>query len=441
MAQQWLRCCLIGVVLSSPLLCDAKESLMETLGQKNKVESTHSTSFHKLDELIEKMFDVHPSIKMHQYMIQGAQSGIESAQWNYFPTPTLGSNYTTKHLDSTTVSLSQPLWTGGKLDAMYDMALANKEASKYTLRESGYVLIETLLNALHTYLKAKEDLVALERGRERFQRLEEMIVRREDSGVSSKADVELLRARIYQLETNINVARSKKAVALGQLELLTGETFTHELDIKNFEAYSHDASVDMVKTVLETHPSLEKIDAQVEYAKAEREKAKAAILPTISLKAQKIFGSTSLYNETNENDTVVYLAIEANPGAGLSSLSAKEVAEAKVMQLLQDKNVKKHDLMDKIILTYNNYTFALSRMDIQSKSVDANQNVFDSYIRLFLTGKRQWLDLMSASRELTDNELSFNDTKITYLMASYQLALLNGKFNSLMRFDHDSVRK
>lgn len=441
MAQQWLRCCLIGVALSSPLLCDTKESLIHTLGQKeSKVESSHDASSHKVNDLIVKMFDVHPSVKMHHYIISGAKAGIENAQWGYFPTPTVGSNYTTKSLDSTTVTLAQPLWTGGKLDAAYDMALANKDSSEYAFKENSYVLVETFLNALQTYLKAKEDVVALDRGMHRLRRLEEMIVRREDSGVSSKADIELLRARIYQLETSLNVAQSKKSVARAQLELLVGEKIPESMEASQFAPYRFSATKEMFESFLMTHPTLEKLNAQIEYAKAERDKAKAIMMPTVSLKAQKIFGSSSLYVETKENDAVVYLAIEATPGAGLSSLSAKEMAEAKVMQLLQEKNVKKQDLIDKITLIYNNFMFAASRVDVQANLVDANQNVFDSYIRLFLTGKRQWLDLMSASRELTDNELAFIETKMTHLIASYQLALLNGQFNTLMGISDAPLR-
>lgn len=425
--------CLGSMIAILPLMAQTEPSLIKTLGQKNTLAIPQKGSY-SIDTLILKMFEVHPSIKMHQYMVSGANAGIESAQWGYFPTPTLGSNYTTKNLDSTTITLAQPLWTGGKLDAAYDMALANKDASEFALKENSYVLIETLLNALQTYLKAKEDLVALERGMTRLHRLEEMIVRREEGGVSSKADIELLRARIYQLETSINVARSKKSVALAQLELLTGEKISEESDASSFSPYAYQPHHDIFQSVLSSHPTLEKLNAHIEYAKAERDKAKAIMMPTVSIKAQKIFGSSSLYVETKENDAVMYLAVEATPGAGFSALSAKEMAEAKVMQLLQEKNVKKQDLIDKITLIHNNYTFAASRIDIQANSVEANQNVFDSYVRLFLTGKRQWLDLMSASRELTDNELAFIDTKLTYLISSYHLALLNGKFNTLMRF-------
>lgn len=64
--------------------------------------------------------------------------------------------------------------------------------------------------------------------------------------------------------------------------------------------------------------------------------------------------------------------------------------------------------------------------------------MFLSHISV-INRKRQWLDLVSASRELTDNELAYNETKITRLVTSYQLALLEGRFNTLMRFNNDSL--
>lgn len=417
-------------------------SLSQSLSQKNydlpKSDQFNSPNY-PINQLISLIFETHPNIKMYQYAVKGAEAGVDGAKWNYFPTPKIETNYSTKKVDGTTLSLEQPLWTGGKLDAAYDMAIANKDASQYSLKESGYLLIETLFNTLQTYLKAKEDLVALQNGKNRLNRLEEMIMRREDSGVSSKADIELLKARVYQTETMINNAKNKKAIALAQLELLIGRNMGDDLDFKNFSVYSCSSSEDVVKSMISQHPTLEKLDAQIAYAKAERDKAKAAVMPNVSIKAQKIYGSSSLYYQSNDNDAIVYLSVQASPGAGLSSLSTREMAEVKIMQLTQEKNLKKQDLIDKTLTAYNNYLFADSRISIQENSINASQNVFESYIRLFLTGKRQWLDLVTASRELTDNELSYNETKIMHLIASYQLALLDGKFNNIMRFNNDDL--
>lgn len=144
-------------------------SLAQTLAQSNQDLSAKNflgSSQHLISDFITMMFDTHPNIKMYQQMIKGAEASVDGAMWSYFPTPTLGTNYTTKNIDGTTIAIEQPLWTGGKLDAAYDMAIANKDASQFSLKENGYLLVETLLNTIQTYLKAKEDLVALHNGKD-----------------------------------------------------------------------------------------------------------------------------------------------------------------------------------------------------------------------------------------------------------------------------------
>jgi adhesin transport system outer membrane protein len=60
------------------------------------------------------------------------------------------------------------------------------------------------------------------------------------------------------------------------------------------------------------------------------------------------------------------------------------------------------------------------------KTIDASKNVLESYTRLFVAGKRQWLDLVNSSRELTQNKMALADLKASYVTSAYRLALKNG---------------
>jgi adhesin transport system outer membrane protein len=55
--------------------------------------------------------------------------------------------------------------------------------------------------------------------------------------------------------------------------------------------------------------------------------------------------------------------------------------------------------------------------------------VLKSYSRLFLAGKRQWLDLVNMSREVTENQVSMATVKAMYITAAYRLALHSGNIN------------
>ena len=386
---------------------------------------------YRVNELVSMVIKNHPSIKMQEHMIRGADAQIESAKWNYFPTVSFSANQGVnqdKLWDGTAV-VSQPLWTGGKLDANYDMAIANRYNSESGLGESGYMLVDTLLNALKIYLKAQGDLEALSEGQKQLNILKDMLARRIEAGVSSKSDMELLRARLYQMQTDINYAKASMQASLSQIELLTNHDFKGDLEVEGRTAFDFASLDKLIKSMIKTHPTLKKYDALIDYAEAEKSQAEAVFMPNVSLKVERGAGSNDYYYNDSTRETRVYVSVDASFGAGLSAVSGIEQAEAKIMQLRQEKLSTQQDLINKIMFAYNDYISSSSRVNSQSGSISSSQKVFESYTRLFLAGKRQWLDLVNTSRELTQNEMAFADTKSTLMVSAYQLLLLSGKSN------------
>jgi outer membrane protein, adhesin transport system len=404
-------------------------------------DEVQNKSSYNIDELIGFTINSHPSIRASKQALIASNAGVKSAMWNYFPTPKISAQQTKDNINGVTLSLEQPLWTGGKLSSAMDMAKANRTDSEAALEESAYTLTESLLNALRTYLNAQGNLDALYEGQKQLQILEGMLSRRIAAGVSAKADMDLLKARLYQMETDISLAKIKKQTSLSQIELLTGKRFNGGLQIEASRLNFENNLDNVLKDVLNTHPTLFRYDAKIEYAKAEKKKAKATLWPNLMLVGQKQIGSDSVYYDSHADSTAVYLSLQASPGAGLSSFSEIEASEAKVMQLTQERVAKQQELVEKTMLAYNDYVSALRRVDVQSQSIGSAEKVFASYTRLFLAGKRQWLDLVNASRELTQNEIAFSDIKATLAVSSYQVALLSGNVKELEKLSIDKKNK
>jgi len=403
----------------------------------------YADTTYSVNDLVSMTIKSHPSIKMQEQVIRGANAQVQGAMWNYFPTPSISVNQGVNKdkLWGGTAAIEQPLWTGGKISSTYDMAVANKHDSEYGLEDSAYILVETLLNTLKTYLKAKGDLEALSEGQMQLGILEGMVSRRVAAGVSSRSDMELLKARLYQMQTDINYAKTRLDTSLAQIELLTNHKFNGRLEIDQRVPFSFDSLDKIIKSMINTHPSLKKLDAKLELAEAEKSKAKSVFWPNISIKAERGVGSSSLYYDEPMDDTLVYLSVQASPGAGLSAFSGVETAEAKIMQVRQEKLSKQQDLINKVMYAYNDYTSSVNRVESQSGSIGSSQKVFASYTRLFLAGKRQWLDLVNASRELTQNQMAFEDTRSTLIVSAYQLALLGGKDGLLNMLGNNKLAK
>lgn len=379
------------------------------------------------DALIDMALKTHPNMKAYEQIVKGAKAQTKGAKWNYFPTPSASAYSTRNGRYGTTLALEQPIWTGGKIDAAYDMAVGQEKEAEFMLRENSYVLVEAVILALQSYIQFQESAIALQEGRDELKMLEAMLDRRIQAGVSPKSDMELLKSRLSQIEIDLNFAKTKEQTSLGQLALLTGRSFGPDFRVDETTLPHHSGSLEgYFIRMEETHPALKKISAQVEVAQAEKKKAKAVFWPNVSLRAEQQIGTSGAFDDVKNNDSSVYVSVQASPGAGLSAVTGIEQAEAKIMQLEYEKVSKKQDLMDAMMLAFNDYHSTSARIDPQESTINSSGKVMESYTRLFLAGKRQWLDLVNASRELTNNKMAFAELRATRLASAYRLALLRG---------------
>lgn len=380
---------------------------------------------------ISQLVSNHPSIKMSQEAILAAKARVESAQWGYYPTPSVEVSAKDGDRYTTTMRLDQPLWTGGKITSRVNMAQSKEQENFFELQESSYKLIENFLRVLEVHLQASSQLVELELALERLLAFDEMLARRIDSGVSSTGDKELLNARIEQINSDMLLTGNRLKITKMQLELMLGERIDCFIELEPITIL-HSAQIEhSIQRLLSFHPTLKKNTYQTETAKHELENTKASIMPNLSLRAEHQRGD--LYNSHNKqnNQTFVYLTLSASTNAGLSALSDIQAARIKINELAFLRQTIERELTDALLGDFNNYEIAKSRIKILSRSVDSAANVLDSYGRLFAAGRKQWLDLVNASRELMQYGIELRNQEVTQNILAYKLALKNGQFNLL----------
>ena len=380
-----------------------------------------------IDDLIATAIKNHPSIQMSRQIIAGANAQAEGAQWGYFPTPSVDFSQSAQRR-GTTLRLDQPLWTGGKLDAAVDIATSKKNEALYTLDETGYLLVDNLLSTTQSYLMAQGNAIAIEEGKDQLTALNEMLERRIEAGVSAVADQELIKSRLAQIHVDLSSALIRRDMAHAQLELIIGSRVDTTILFQS-DAFFHEegATRQFIEEMIATHPSLKKLAAVIKTAEAERDRSKAALWPNVSLRAEHQNGL--VYSDQATTSNLIYIAVQASPGAGLSALSSIQVSESNILRAQFEKMTKERELSDAVLRDYNDYRNAIDRVEGMNKSINASQKVFDSFTRLFVAGKRQWLDLVNTSRELTQNKIALSDLRATRVVSGYQLALKRGKMN------------
>ncbi|MCF6207111.1 MAG: TolC family protein [Sulfurovum sp.] len=392
------------------------------------VGNTKSCQRH-IDAVLKEAYAHYPSITASQKLMLSAQAQIEGAKWNYFPTPSVDVSQGEQGRRGETYRLDQPIWTGGKLDALSDLAYARGDEASYTVQESGYDLANRVLGIFQVLIQADGEIKAFEHGLNDLHDLAKMLKRRVNAGVSSESDEALIQSRIFQVEGDLITAKRRYEMARSQLELLTGKPMRCGISFKKDPHLSKRLDYSRLERALvQTHPTLKKMDAQIAIAKAEKQQADAAVMPDVSLRAEHQRGS--LYtNDPVNNETITYVAVSFNPGAGLSALSEIESAKYKVMQAQDQKLTKVFELKDQLVRDFADYTAALHRLESVKQTIASSQEVLESYKRLFLAGKRQWLDLVNSSRDVTQNYTALASLRAQLIVSAYRLALESGKIH------------
>lgn len=384
------------------------------------------------DELISKLVTNHPSIKMSQEVIKGAKERVDSAYWGFFPTPSVDVSARDSDRNVAVARLDQPVWTGGKLTSKYDMATSKEKENIFELEETSYRLIENFLSVLESYVQSKANIIELQAGLNNLNEFNEMLDRRMDAGVSSNSDKDLLNARIEQINSDMIMAKNRYKVAILQLELMLDTKINCDVNLNNISILHSSNIEDSIHRLLGFHPAMKKLDAQIQTTKFELDNTKASVMPNVNLRAEHREGDlySDNYDKSNDQD-LVYMTFTATTNAGLSIMSDIAAAKVKINEIEFKKKSIEKELIDSLLNDYNNYEIAKSRIKILERSISSAQNVLDSYERLFIAGKRQWLDLVNASREVMQYKIELSKLHVSKNILAYKLALKNGQIDLL----------
>jgi adhesin transport system outer membrane protein len=371
----------------------------------------------------------HPSIEMAKESIKGAEFNVDSAFWEYFPTPSIDYSIKSADKDQITARLEQPIWTGGKIDSAYDKAKALQKEANYELGENRYKLVEDYVDALNDYLKSKDRIKVLNNNKKDFKELSKMLDRFMKAGILSKTDKNLLNSRIASISSDLVIAKAKHKVSNIKLEILSGKSISCNVSFKMQDLFPMQVDIDrLIISLRDTHPALKMMDAKILASIAEVDNAKSQLWPSLTIRAEHTYG-TIYENSDSTDDNLVYLNISASTGAGLSGLSNIDKARVEVSRTRLEKNTKEKELLDRLMADYTNYVTAVSQLKMVEKDIEIAQLIFDSNQRLFVSQKKSWLDLVNSLSELSNQKIKYVELLVDKNILSYKIAISTGKID------------
>ena len=186
----------------------------------------------ELRELVTMVVNSHPTVQAQQSLVGAALDNVSNARWQYFPTPSIsvqgaqasGSDPAYSGDSRVAVlALTQPLWTGGRIEAGVDKAQAYAQSARASLSESQQQLAIRVVQAYGDWLSAHRKRAAYQVGLDQHIRLKDQVARRIHEGQAAASDLALAQSRIASLEADMAMAHTQEQVSLSRLSQLLGQ--------------------------------------------------------------------------------------------------------------------------------------------------------------------------------------------------------------------------
>lgn len=363
----------------------------------------------------------HPLIESRKSERLASDSELTSAKNQFLPTFGLSALRGDSGASQRTATVSQSLWTGGRLTGQLDLARANLRSAEIGINEAEEIITtETVSRFLDLY-RAQQNARVATKNIQEHQRLMDIIKRRVAANTSPDVDAMLAMARLQYAESEAlqfdNAARSAKSA----LEQLIGDTFG-DIAEPSFEVSITDDVSTLLLRTLDHSPRLEKLQSDTNALKARAQVAKSDIYPQLSLAYEKRFGDILLGQEQEQ----IYLAFDYKPGAGLSARANAAAANARIRAQQDTLRYTEREIIVQIETLWSQFQAAQRQLSPSQVLAEATTEVVESYLRQYVVGRKSWLDVLNAQRESTQAKYTLINNKVLYLQSYYQLKILSG---------------
>jgi adhesin transport system outer membrane protein len=371
----------------------------------------------------------HPRLRQRLQELAAARTEQQASRWLRYPTVTAQAGAAVARSGGssspagTTWAVNQPLWDAGRTDAQIDTLGLKLGTAQAQFDEAR---VEVLLGLAQAY--GEHDRLRRRSGQTRdnvqaHQRLLDLIQRRVDQRVSSQADLTLARTRWLQARAEATATESAQRRARNALEPWIGQPLdAMELaPVAPVPEVTAKAEV-AVEAALAHSALVKRLQLQTALARNEARLSESALYPKVGLRYE--------YQSQASNSVprhALRLALEYQSGAGLASWAAVEASRQRIVAAEEAAIQAQTELRQQV----RNLALELEAQQAQlatAREVEAaSQAIMASFLRQFTAGRKSWLEVLNAQREVAQAVAAAIDLEHTAQLAHERLGILTGR--------------
>ena len=338
-----------------------------------------------------------------------------------------GPSATSAELSPGTYSLqaSQPVYTGGRLNAQLDLANAAVSSSRHAYRNTEQDILLQAIAAYAETLRDQEIVAIREQDVKNIEQLLSGTQRRLQVGEVTRTDVAQAQARLSGARAGLAQARSQLEATRARYGEIVGRTPEHlaraiapnklPTDLEEAEARAE-----------RMHPAVLQSQENIEAAQARVRVERASMRPQLSFvgrvdRQQESTQSRAIDDSWDAFAQVSVPLFEGGYRAARVRQSRINVDRAEALT-----EVQRRAAVRRAIIAWNDYGAAQQVLDAARDAVAANQTALEGAMREQGLGLRTTIEVLNAQQELLDSRVTQSRAEAAALEAAYSLLASTG---------------
>lgn len=383
----------------------------------------------QLKDLLDASHAHHPILRAAFTSAQAAESDINVAERQRWPSITMLMESDGKENvapASRTVRVEQTLWDFGLVGARIAQTKRNAEGALMQAKIQGQ---EVHLQVVNAWQMAQASVLRIRIANSMLvilQGYEGQMRRRLEAGASAAIDQELVIARVLQLKAELASAESALTTASMRLEQMTGLSnlrpsllqMPEPMDMYSAKIWVERLAVPDWSAVTLVHVAVLKAQKDRAALELQLSAKQSEQFPQLYLRWEKPINTTRYSN--NKEDSW-FVGLRYAPGAGFSN--SAEAAALGVRLQAQDHVVEaaQMEVRQQLLADHEDMQQSFRRLTPMRESVLGSQKVMESYVRQFQAGRKSWLDLLNAAREMAQSQYALADVQAGFEAALNRL--------------------
>lgn len=311
------------------------------------------------------------------------------------------------------LSLSLPLYSGGKLDGQVDAARLSLKVAGLGVSATAQQLKQTVTTNYFSVLQARNSLQVSRQTVDNYVRHLNNVKLQYDTGVVARSDVLASEVSLANAQVNLIKAENNLSLAVANLNNTLALSLSSELKLSDDLSYAVYSLTleECSQYALANRPEMAQYEAKIAIARADVQVARSGYLPTINLFATQDWNDSGFPGSGNSNWSVGLTATISVFDSGLTRSKVKQANDGLSTAMVQASQKR-----DTILLEVRQYYLSMREAEKRIEATKVAVAQGEDNLRI---AELRYNAGVGTNLDVLDAVLSLNTIRINHIQALY----------------------